>query len=656
MRRRSGVRGPRSAPVRARDSRAAAKPPPSLPVEIQNRLWPWLGALAIAALLWSCRGYRLGVPVADDYSFLARLEFQKPLDPFDSMGASYYWRPLSRQLYFSIIGHSLFTAPWMAALLNTMALLATYLAMWRIARRAYSPAIATAIAMLPLVSEPARTLLAWPSGAQHLFAGAFAMLAIDQALSSRWIAAAALAGAGMLCHESAVLSLAAIPVVAWLKQRSARSRRIELVPPATDPASLARGATPRDLVIAIAAAVTVLGWWWAGYAVARAHGVELPHQAGAQPITRFPRLMSLAVPAAFNLEDVPASELGPLTVGYLVIATLALLSLIRPAARRQLSLAAAALAGGTLWFLLGTAPLTRILPDWNSWRAWLPVLGLDFGVAAALALLYAPLALAFAGLKLIALLVAPAAAPFVTTAAPVTASQMAYVRLARLQRTTESSRLAILRIYPTLPHGGAVRYTNMPRLAEVAFQGSSALRVWYRDSTLSWDKFGGLKNLDKHFDAMLEYRDNAADPATAIEREAFQKDMTGSLLMANGRLAAADTLFQQAMAATRTRGPTYGTMALNRGWIAVSRMDLAAAESFRLDAQRYGTRDADYWSLVGRLAFLNNDLDQATQAIQHCLALDPKNPSGLETANALDQAVVQGRHVGAPTSSLPPAH
>src|SRR5437773_6333216 len=71
-----------------------------------------LFVLGLAALLWTTRGAPLGVPVADDYAFLDRLRFQHPLDPFDSMGATFYWRPLSRQVYFTLVGPFLLRAPW----------------------------------------------------------------------------------------------------------------------------------------------------------------------------------------------------------------------------------------------------------------------------------------------------------------------------------------------------------------------------------------------------------------------------------------------------------------------------------------------------------------------------------------------------------------
>src|SRR5206468_7462196 len=89
----------------------------------------WLGPVAIAVALgarvWACRGFTLGVPVADDYGFLFRHRFQHPLDLFDSMGARYYWRPLGRQGYFSVVGGALPGTPWVASSVNALLLVVT---------------------------------------------------------------------------------------------------------------------------------------------------------------------------------------------------------------------------------------------------------------------------------------------------------------------------------------------------------------------------------------------------------------------------------------------------------------------------------------------------------------------------------------------------
>src|SRR5437870_2914566 len=154
----------------------------------------WLLAvpLALVALLVACRGAPLGTAVADDYSFLARLAFQKPLDPFDSMGATYYWRPLSRQLYFSLVGPWLLAAPWGDALLHALLLGAIGVLVFRIARRDLAPPVAAAMAAGVVITEPARVLLGWPSGAQHLLAALFALLAVHE-MQARRLPTAALA-------------------------------------------------------------------------------------------------------------------------------------------------------------------------------------------------------------------------------------------------------------------------------------------------------------------------------------------------------------------------------------------------------------------------------------------------------------------------------
>ena len=133
-----------------------------------ERAWLLAIPLALLALLWSCHNALLGTAVADDYAFLANLTFQHPLDWLDSMGATFYWRPMSRQLYFSLVGPWLLQAPWLAATLHAALLALQALLLFRIARRFAPAPVAAAVAAFPLVSEQARVLLAWPSTFQDL--------------------------------------------------------------------------------------------------------------------------------------------------------------------------------------------------------------------------------------------------------------------------------------------------------------------------------------------------------------------------------------------------------------------------------------------------------------------------------------------------------
>jgi hypothetical protein len=99
--------------------------------------------------------------------FIHTLRF-KPLDLFESVGLNAYWRPLSRQVYYLVLGPVMVDHGWVAALvhLGLFAILAVLL--YRIARVWLSPWMAIAVATFPILAEPARLVLDWPSGAQPL--------------------------------------------------------------------------------------------------------------------------------------------------------------------------------------------------------------------------------------------------------------------------------------------------------------------------------------------------------------------------------------------------------------------------------------------------------------------------------------------------------
>src|SRR5204863_5506824 len=66
---------------------AAPSPAPDSRAALSDRAWLLAGPLALVMLLLACRGAPLGVPVADDYTFLYTLRFQHPLDLFSPMGS-----------------------------------------------------------------------------------------------------------------------------------------------------------------------------------------------------------------------------------------------------------------------------------------------------------------------------------------------------------------------------------------------------------------------------------------------------------------------------------------------------------------------------------------------------------------------------------------
>lgn len=574
-------------------------------------VWPALIPLALAALLWSVRGAPLGTPVADDYAFLARLQFQQPLDPFDSMGASFYWRPLSRQLYFALVGPWLVAAPWGAAVLHALLLAATAALLYRASRRVTSAPVASAVALAPLLTEGARVLLDWPSAGQHVLAMGFAVLALDRALARDRIGAPLAALAALLSHEATFPILLVLPAAAGLAARSGREA--------------ARFG-------ALAAAVAIA--WAAGYAVAIQHGVALPPGAiGGKLAAGWPLAGGLAVGSALNLEDLDLALLTALAFAYAALGLAALVLVVRPAARHELRRALPVIALGLAWFALGVTPLGALLPDWNAWRATLPVLGLVIAATVFLAAVHPGLALGFAALRLAALLAAPVAPATVEMAPPHTVSDFSLPRLVRLQRIVDAARRALEARHVTLPVRGVVRYWSMPQLAEVGFHGPDAVRVWYADSTLAWAQVGGLAGLHQQRDALVEFDNLRASLATALDPGAVQLYVQALDAALARRFLEADSLLLAAEDAQVPRsGPFLVSIAHNRALIAMAHGDVERADSLnRIDIELAGESPGNL-TVEAWVAFRRNQMDAGRRALMRALKIAPQDELAQELA------------------------
>ena len=609
-------RGPATAEARPRG--AASAPPPPIP-------WALLGALALLPLWWKSRSPTLGMPVADDYLFLSRLAFERPLDLFGPMGAAYYWRPLSRQAYYLLVGPWLERAPWVAALLAALLLLALYLVLLRLARRVldhespWAGAVAAAVACSPLLAEPARVLLAWPSAAQHLLGALFAALALERAFAGGLALSALAALLALLSNEAAFLVLPALPLVGWLRARTAPS-----------------GGRRRETLRWGAAAALVAALWAAGYLVARAHGAGLP--AGGGQGARWdllPAVVAQAFLAQLGLEAVPGGLAGPLLFVLALIALAGLAGSFARPARRRLGRAAPVLLGGLAWFLAGVVPLVFVLPDWNGWRTTIAGLGLALAFTGWLGLVSPALAGALVAFRLLALLLAPGAPVTVTSAPPPTLSSFSLPRIVRLQRTVESAR-RVLAAVPGLPRGAVVRYSNMPLLSEVGFNGATAPRVWRRDSTLTWRRFGGLGGFRERADVLIEFGRGRPWPAVRISPEALRLRREAFEASQSARNEAADSLLLLSLAAQPPEGRAFiGALHQSRAALAFNRGEFARAESLLDLGHGMMGDNPPYFALAARFALLRGDRAGAAEAVRRCLALDPRDPNGLDLARTL---------------------
>jgi tetratricopeptide (TPR) repeat protein len=563
-------------------------------------------------LLWSSRGALLGVAVADDYSFLDALRFQSPLNWFGSMQAAFYWRPLSRQAYFSAIGPFLLAAPWLAAAVNAALIVGTALLLYRIARHVTPSAwVASAVAAGVLLSEPVRVLLAWPSGIQHLLGGFAAVLAVHEALEGRFLTAGGSALAAMLSQEGGLLAAVGVPLAAW----RAHGRT-----------GLVRAG------LAVAVPVTL---WAIGYSVSRAHGVAMPPNGSvANLFAHLPVLAPRALYAALSLEDV--LDRDAVVTAYVLVLVVAAALLISRDTRRRVRDAWPVLATGVLWFAIGALPLSLLLPDWNAWRLWIPALGLTFAMIVFAGLAWPGLAVAWVFLRAMALLLSPGAITVVTDMPPANASHVSFQQITRLERITDGARRALATHLPNLPPHSIVTYWEIPRLAEFAFQGSRALRVWYGDSTIAWSSFGGEGGLYKNFAGAIEFRHDPKRTATIIDSVAIRRFQLAGQAMMAGRLGTADSILAVAVAAEAADSSRFlGILIHNRAAVALKLGRLDLADAYNRQATDLGITGENHWVLTAQVAAMRGDREGAIAALRHALSYNPKSPEALDLLRQL---------------------
>ena len=579
--------------------------------------WQWLGA-AVASLLllaWASRVARFGVPVADDFDFLYWLRFHR-FTFFDSMGAPYYWRPVSRQLYFVLIDPILFTAPWLVSVLHAALLAATSFFVYRIARPAFGPGVAIAISIFPLVSEPARALLVWPTGAQYILAMLGAAIAVHEALAGRaWTAAAAALGA-MLSHGAAAPVLYALPLIAWLRTRKLRV-----------------GLTWAALALAVAAI------WIGGHWIGREHGTQF--FAGGTLDATFPsrllRAVATVTTALFNLEDGPAGVRAFAWAGYALLLGAALFLFARDrAARARLRQRVLPLAGAAAWFLLAVAPLALLFPDWSSWRTGLAALGLGVLVVGLVGTARPWLASGFAALLAITLLVAPQPERVVRRDPPVTASRTGFLRLARFQIAVDGARRELARAVPPVPKHAGIAYWSRFGMMEVGFESEKAARVWYRDSTITWQWLWRPGGIEANPDAVLGFDPGSPRPVVLIQPATMRHVRDALTAVDHGQMRTADSLLVEAV---RAQQPPCEQVLL---WVlrTRARMALQVGAYDQAEKMNQATLDvlgpsAEYYGMAALLAVRRGQRDLALQNARESLARDPQNPFGLQALREL---------------------
>jgi hypothetical protein len=577
-----------------------------------DRPWYALGAFALLVLLWTCRRALAGVPAADDYDYLYALRFQ-PFDFFGSMGSNFYWRPLGRQVYYAALRPFFWTAPWVVVLVHGLFLFATFVVLFRVARRLFPAPVAACAAAFPLLAEPMRTLLVWPTGGEYLMAMLAASLAVHETLARRWWTAGLAALAALLSHEASALVLLAMLVIAWQ-----------------------RGAWRAGLVTCFAVAAL----WLAGRLLAQTHGagwIDRGARGGSLP-WQWLEATFRVVMSQLNLEELGGNQHVMIVIGYglVVLVTIALFVGDRPPQAKR---AAPAIAGAVLWLALGALPLA-LLAQWDSWRSPFPALWLGLVVIGLPGLARPWLAYSVLGLRTLALVLAPTASALVTLEPPPSASGMSFVRVARLQRTAETTRATLLAHDPTLPQGAVVAYWSRLAVTEIALVAPKAPRVWYGDSTITWQWLWRPGGLDQRSDVVLSFDPQTPQPAVVIEPRTMALVRAATSAADSGRARVSDSLLVAAVQA-QSAHPS-GQLAV---WVLRNRARIAYQAGSYDFAERMNQAGFDmigpspeYFGMAALIAVKKGLPQVARHMALQALALEPDNPMARRAQAELDEA------------------
>lgn len=568
---------------------------------------------AVAALAWSLRGAPLGTPVADDFGFVGRVVFGMKTDVFDSMSAAYYWRPLSRQVWFPLITPLVLAAPWAVAAIHLALLGGIAFVLARIARRVTSTAVAALVAAAVIATEPARALVTWPSGIQHLLAALGLSLTAHEALAGRRWTAAIAAAAAALSHEMGVLAFVFVALGGLLRDE----RRVQ-----ESDALLGLGLTAA---------------WVIGYRVALAHGVDLPPGGVTAAAGAALPLLPLIAQAAANAETLHRGLAAPALGLSAALVVVALVRLARPSRRQDRRRTVAAVGIPLAIAAFGLAPLASLLPDWNAWRAFVPMLAIAFAATLLCASAHPGLGLAIVAMRVAALALAePAGA--VTGVPPPGVSDLSFTRLTRMQRVISASGDMVRAT--RLPRGARVAYLGLPEMTINGFLLHRAVQVWTRDTSARFVSFEVQRSGADTLDLVLAYdtRKGRA-PVLALTPEARRLWRLASQAMRDNRTAEARDLLARTIASQHPESPSLsGNVLQNLAVVELQAGNIARADSLRLEAERVRGPTANGFLLEAYIAMMSGDLPRARRSLTKCLNLEPQNAPGRAALAQLERA------------------
>jgi len=445
----------------------------------------WVSALSVLPIVLHSLGAPLGEPVAEDFDFLRNARLIGPPSLLDGGGSLSFWRPVSHQLYYALMGSAILQHPRLVGVLHSVLLAFSAVLLYRIVRPHWSGPRAAVAASFPLLIESVRMVISWPGHSVEVGSLLFAVLALHEASRRRLATCLVALVMALLCKEVAIVATLMIPLIPWAR-------------PQPSEAAGERAGARFDLALrirwAIATGAVTVVWALVYLYVRRTAGLALPHQLESNPATLdvpFTTRMTWAtwnsLRAIVSLPAVPRewdALWGALTLGLVIVAGVAIAA--RSGGQARWREARAWTLWGLGWFVLSSLTLTAIFPMWAPNRALFGSVGLGLAAAALLGSAAGWLPVALVALRLAAFAVSPGPAGAVTADSPPSGAFMDFEQLTRLQRLMADTRRTLMTRYPELPPGTLIAHSNMPRHAVYAFGGPRAVQVWYQDTTLRW--------------------------------------------------------------------------------------------------------------------------------------------------------------------------
>lgn len=567
--------------------------------------WALAALLSVVPLVLHSLGAPLGEPFADDFDYLHRVLLGGPLSFLDGGGSVLYWRPIGRQVYYSLLTPLILGSPGVVAALHVVALALIALLVYRTLRPHWSgPAAAAAAAFVPL-SESTRMLAAWPSHFMDLGAMLFAALALHEASRRRWITALASVLASLLCKEVGALAFLLLP---WM------------------PSALPARARVRS---ALAVLGVLLVWGLAYRAViSHAHLLLAPAAVqGSREVSAAAKFVWAAwnsVRASFSLPvaglgNPPAWNLPVLLAAIVLIIGAAVAALIDRGVRERVKNGGGWIAWGGAWFLAASVALTQVHPAWAPYRSAFGGIGLGIALVALVAAVSPWLIAALVALRLVAFALSPGPPATITEMPAAQGADFDFERLVRLGRIAAETRDALQKGGVRPAPGSDILMHNPPYLTGYAFAGDKAVQVWYRDSTLHWpaiDRY--VARPGAPLAAVVEYEPRSTPQMVVVEPAAMLALLRATRLMSTG--AWDSVLVELDLADSLERDPAarvfHGFVAGKRSAALArfGRYDLAEREGLRSLALWRNAPDArltlaGVWALQGRLAEAEAELD-----------------------------------------------